>query len=201
MHQQTRRNKQHVLWIVCTYTKSAKLAWCKFFWPWPGSSVSKYSASCSGILFTKSTEMEIFLQHQKHFSPCISSSPQLLLLFLPTLPPLTLRSQSFPHFWSIFYALLHYSQLPFTVHYLFPSFTNALCTFLSFLHFPLPSLALLLCIMTLSSTSWPPIIIFLFSSPITSSYVCFFSPNLYSQSRLCTSPCVSARFSFSIWNV
>lgn len=58
------------------------------------------------------------------------SLPSLSLLSLPSLhlsPSLPLyRVSLFPHFWSIFYALLHYSLLPFLVHYLLPSFTNTL---------------------------------------------------------------------------
>lgn len=60
------------------------------------------------------------------------SSP---LLLQPTPPPHTLCSPSFPHFWSIFYALLHYSQLPFTVHYAFPSFANTFSPFFPSLSF------------------------------------------------------------------
>ncbi len=67
------------------------------------------------------------------FFSCVSSSPQFLPLSQLSHPPPTPCSQSIPHFWSIFYALLHYSQLPFTVHYLLPSLTNILSTSLSFL--------------------------------------------------------------------
>lgn len=89
--------------------------------------------------------------HNKQRNCFVAAKAFFLHFLFPSVPPafstipspLSLRSQSFPHFWSIFYALLHHSQLPFTVHYLLPSFTNTLCTFLSFLQslcFP-PSLS------------------------------------------------------------
>lgn len=120
-----------------------------------------------------------------------------------------LHSQSFPHFWSIFYALLHYSQLPFTVHYLLPSFTNTLYTSLSFsqsLCFPhsfSPSLS--------SSALWH----FPFPSPLHPLYNLFvsslgtsshtkhlFYPYLYFPSSLLFSMpyCLSALLSSSLLN-
>lgn len=92
----------------------------------------KYSASCWEMLFTESAVEEMFCSIKTFFLafPLLLSSSRCLS---HPFPPLTLRSQSFPHFWSIFYALLHFSQVPFTVHYLLPSFTNTLCTSLSFL--------------------------------------------------------------------
>lgn len=109
------------------------------FWPWRGQLLQILCVMLGDCIHNK-------------LGKCFAASKAFFLHFLsPSVPPafstipspLTLRSQSFPHFWSIFYALLHHSQLPFTVHYLLPSFTNTLCTFLSFLQslcFP-PSLS------------------------------------------------------------
>lgn len=122
--------------------KVGELALCKFFDLDRGQVFQIFCITLGDAIYRVGWKGNV-LQHQNLFS-CISSSPQFLpSLSQPSLPPLTLHSQSFPHFWSIFYALLHYSQLPFTVHYLLPSFTNTLCTSLPFLQslsFP-PSLS------------------------------------------------------------
>lgn len=141
----------------CIHTKSLRACIMQVFLPWQRSSVADvlhHARRC----YLQSRKM-FFAASKPFFLAFFPSSPQFLPLSQPSPPPLALPSQSIPHFWSIFYALLHYSQLPFTVHYLLPSFTNTLYTSLSFLQslcIPpslLPSLALLQCVITLSSTS------------------------------------------------
>lgn len=142
--------------MVHTYEKSASLHYASFF-TLTEVKCCRCPASCSQMLFAESKNVFCSIET---FFPCVFSLFSSVPPALSAIPsPLALPSQSIPHFWSIFYALLHYSQLPFTVHYLLPSFTNTLYTSLSFLQslcIPpslLPSLALLQCVITLSSTS------------------------------------------------
>jgi len=96
-----------------------------FSFPWQRSSV--YSASCSAMLYRKcfAASKHFFLQFLfSSVPPAFSSIPSPLSLSVLSLSLI---------FWSIFYALLHYSQPPFTLHYILPSFPNTLYTSLSFL--------------------------------------------------------------------
>ena len=154
-----------------TYKKSASLHYASFL-TLTEVKCFKYSASCSQMLFTEESGCKGCFAASKPFflrfllssvPPAFSAIPSPLSL--PVLSP-------FPHFWSIFYALLHYSQLPFTVHYLLPSFTNTLCTSLSFLQslcFP-PSLS--------SSALWHFPLLLPPSPPLLS--LCLFSGHVIS---------------------
>lgn len=169
------------------------------FWPWQRSSVADvlhHARRC----YLQSRKM--FLQHRNlffflRFFPLLLSSSGFLS---HPLPLLALPSQSIPHFWSIFYALLHYSQLPFTVHYLLPSFTNTLYTSLSFLQSlclppSLPRSPPVRYNTFLYVSPSPPFYYLFVFSPVTSSHANltrFFPPLIFTSHLVCHSVYIPA---------
>lgn len=144
------------------------------------ASAYKESASShdSSFFFFNLTEVKctqwFYLQSRlwrKSFAASRPLSSHFLVTSVSPPPPpplLAIHPQSFPHFWSIFYALLHHSQLPFTVHYLLPVFHKH-----TFYFSPLPSLGS----PPVHYNTFPPLlppfrrfIISLFPSLVTSFY-------------------------------
>lgn len=198
------------------HTKSRRACMMQVFFTLTEVKCFKYSASCSGILFTKSTVKKMFCSIKKKLFSCISSSPQFLLLSLPSLPPsllvLSLSLISDPFFMHYSITLNSHLQNISSSHL---SQTHFVLFSPSFSHFAplLPALALLQCIMTLFLyfSPSPPLLslcslLWLHHPILRVSFTLIFTPHLdchsvYITLSVCTAVIVPFKCLFKTYRV